>query len=70
MSGERSPRAYVLVTGALFGLLALAHLARTFSEWRRLGTEPGFWVEGPGIAVIAAVLALWAWRLGPRPPRR
>jgi CDP-diglyceride synthetase len=56
-------KGYLITTGALFALLALAHLARTFAEWRRLTADPGFFVEGPGIAVVAGGLSFWAWRL-------
>jgi hypothetical protein len=55
-------RAYLLTTGALFAVLALAHLARTIAESARL-TDPGFIIEGPGIGIIAAAIAIWAWRL-------
>ena len=57
-------RAYLLVTGSLFALLALLHLWRTVAEWSRLG-DPVFLVEGPGIGAIAAGLSVWAWRLRP-----
>jgi hypothetical protein len=52
-------KAYVITTGAIFGLLALVHV------WRAIE-------EGPGIAknpwmiastVIAAALGVWAWRV-------
>ena len=56
-------RAYLLTTGALFAVLALAHVARTIAESSRLRTDPGFIVEGPGIGIVAAVIAVWAWRL-------
>jgi hypothetical protein len=56
-------KAYLLITGALFAVLALAHLARTIVESSRLSTDPGFIVEGPGIGIIAAAIAIWAWRL-------
>ena len=56
-------RAYLLTTGALFAVLAFAHLARTIAESGRLRTDPGFILEGPGIAIIAAAIAIWAWRL-------
>ena len=56
-------RAYLLTTGALFAVLALAHVARTIAEASRLRTDPGFIIEGPGIGIVAAVIALWAWRL-------
>jgi hypothetical protein len=56
-------RAYLITTGALFGVLALAHAWRTWAEWQRLAVDPGFIVEGPGIGIIAAALCIWAWRL-------
>src|SRR3954469_12622168 len=56
-------KAYLITTGTLFALLALAHVAKTVAESWRLTTAPGFLLEGPGIGIIAAALALWAWRL-------
>ena len=56
-------KAYLITTGTLFALLALAHLLRTISEWQRLTTDPGFIVEGPGIGIVAAALSFWAWSL-------
>jgi hypothetical protein len=56
-------KAYLIVTGTLFALLALAHLLRTIVEWSRLAGDPWFVVQGPGIGVIAGALAFWAWRL-------
>jgi hypothetical protein len=54
---------YLMTTGILFALLALAHVLRTIAEWQRLAADPGFIVEGPGIGLIAAALCFWAWRL-------
>jgi hypothetical protein len=56
-------KAYLVTTGTLFGLLALAHLLRTIVERQRLVEDPGFLIEGPGIGVLAAAICLWAWRL-------
>jgi phosphinothricin acetyltransferase len=47
-------RAYLIITGILFGLLALAHLLRTIAERSRLGSDPWFLLEGPGIGLICA----------------
>jgi len=60
-------RAYLATTGTLFGIVAIAHLLRTIAEWSRLGTDPGFILEGPGLGVLAAAIGLWAWRLLRRP---
>jgi hypothetical protein len=54
---------YLVTTGILFALLALAHVLRTIAEFHRLATDPGFIVEGPGIGLVAAALGVWAWRL-------
>jgi hypothetical protein len=62
-------KSYLMTTGGLFTLLGAAHVARTILEWRRLGSDPGFVVQGPIIGLIALVLAVWAWRLFRRLPR-
>jgi hypothetical protein len=56
-------KAYLITTGSIFGLLAGAHLLRTIAEWRRLAVDPGFWVEGPAIGLVAGAICFWAWRL-------
>jgi hypothetical protein len=55
-------KAYLITTGTLFGLLAVAHVWRVIAEWPALVTDPGAAVEG-GIGVVAAALCVWAWRL-------
>ncbi len=62
-------RPYLVTTGTLFALLALAHLLRTIAEWSRLTTDPWFILEGPGIGVVAAAICFWAWRLLRLPAR-
>ncbi len=52
-------RAYVMTTGAVFGLITLAHLLRIFMEGRHLATEPIFIL----LTIAAASLCLWALRL-------
>ncbi len=57
---------YLITTGSLFGLVAVAHLLRTIAEWSRLTTDPWFILEGPGLGVLAGAFAIWAWRLLPK----
>jgi hypothetical protein len=52
-------KAYVITTGAVFGLLTLAHIARVFAEGPHLATDPFFVV----ITIAAAALCFWAWRV-------
>jgi hypothetical protein len=56
-------KAYLITTGTLFSLIALAHVLRTIAEWGRLGADPWFVLEGPGLGVVAGALCIWAWRL-------
>ena len=56
-------KSYLLTTGSVFGLVAIAHVARTFAEWSRLASDPWFIVEGPGLGVLAGAIAFWSWRL-------
>lgn len=58
-------KAYVMTTGAVFGLLFLAHIWRVIEEGPHLATEPWYVL----ITVAAAVLCLWALRLLWRSPR-
>ena len=52
-------KAYVMTTGAIFGLITLAHVWRVFAEGPRLATEPWYVL----ITLAAAGLCLWAWRV-------
>ena len=51
-------RAYVITTGALFGLLTIAHVVRIILE-RRLVPDPIFIL----FTLLSAGLAIWAWRV-------
>jgi hypothetical protein len=56
-------KAYLIITGALFALLALLHVWLTINHWQQL-SDPGFLVQGPGIGLVAGVLCFWAlWLL-------
>jgi hypothetical protein len=56
-------KAYLIITGSLFAILAVAHILRTIAEWSRLTAEPSFILEGPGIGIVAALICVWALRL-------
>jgi hypothetical protein len=63
-------KAYLITTGSIFGLIAVAHAARTVAEAGRLAADPWFYLEGPGLGLVAAALSVWAWRLLRRSTRR
>jgi len=50
-------QAYFVITGAIFGLIALAHLMRLLVGE---GSGPGFLLANLAIAALGAVLAVWA----------
>jgi hypothetical protein len=52
-------KAYLITTGTVFGLLALAHVWRVIGESRSLGTDPWFVVT----TLISAAMSVWAFRL-------
>jgi len=52
-------KAYIITTGAIFGLITVAHVLRIFAEGRHLATDPWYVL----LTVAAATLCLWAWRL-------
>ena len=58
-------KAYVLTTGIIFAVLALAHVWRIVEEGTHLLTNV-WWVA---ITLCAMALAVWAWRLLRAPQR-
>ena len=58
-------KTYVITTGAVFGLLTVAHIWRMIAENRNLATEPWYLL----ITLATAVFCVWARRLVWRSPR-
>ena len=52
-------RAYVMVTGTLFGMLVVAHVLRVVQEGPALAQEPWYIL----ITLASASLCVWAWLL-------
>ena len=48
-----------MTSGAIFGLVTMAHVWRVFEEGTHLATDPWYVL----ITFAAAALCLWAWRL-------
>lgn len=57
-------RLYVIITGAIFALITVAHLARMVMEPRVL-TEPEYIL----LTILSAALAIWAVVVLRRPSR-
>jgi len=61
---KRNLKAYVLISGVLFGLLVLLHLLRVVNGWAlAIGQfSVPMWASYVGI-VVSAALCVWAIRL-------
>lgn len=57
-------RSYLLVSGAVFGLIAVLHLLRLVNQWpaQIAGWAVPAWVSWLGL-IVGAVLCGWAFRL-------
>ena len=57
-------RTYIQVTGALFGVMALVHVARVILDWpaQVAGWVVPIWISWIGI-FLAGALCVWAFRL-------
>ncbi len=58
-------RTYVMTTGVIFALLAVAHLYRIVAERHSLATDPWFLI----ITGVAAILSVWAFTVARRMPK-
>ncbi len=57
-------KAYLLVTGSLFGLVGAAHLLRLFLEpGHTLSSDPWFFGGNVALFVLGGGVAAWAVRL-------
>jgi hypothetical protein len=56
-------KAYLVVTGALFGVVGIAHLLRLFVEGHPL-SDPGFLGANLALFIVGGGVAVWAlWLL-------
>jgi hypothetical protein len=58
-------KAYVVTTGAAFGLVVVMHVWRVIEEGPGPAKDPWFVL----VSLIAAILCLWAWRVLRAMPR-
>jgi len=52
-------KAYLAITGVLFALIVVAHIARLAEEGTALLRDP-WWVV---LTIVAGAMSVWAWRL-------
>lgn len=56
-------KAYLIITGALFGLIAVMHCLHAISDRAELTTAPGEYLFKAGLGLVAVGLSGWAWGL-------
>jgi drug/metabolite transporter (DMT)-like permease len=56
-------KGYLIITGLVFGLMAVLHVLRAIDEFSRLTTDPGYYLGMSGLGIVAAGLSAWAWCL-------
>lgn len=56
-------KAYLIITGVLFSVLALLHVLRAITHWTQLSEDAHQMLTNTAVTVISAVLGLWAWWL-------
>ena len=62
-----SQKSYFVVSGTIFGLVAILHLLRSLYRWP---AQVGSWAVPPAVSwvglILAAALCIWAFRLARR----
>jgi hypothetical protein len=56
-------KAYLTISGAIFGLLALWHVFELITHWRTLESDKWFTVSMCIVIVLSGTMCLWAWVL-------
>jgi len=50
-------KAYLVITGALFGLIAVMHLLKSIAERSAFTTDPWYYLGTSALGVVAAALS-------------
>ena len=56
-------KAYLIITGTIFALMAGMHLVKAISERSQLNTQPAYFLSMVGLGLLSAALAVWALAL-------
>ena len=62
-------KAYLAISGSLFGLITVLHVLRVFDEWQGMKNNPAQLAEMVGLGILAAGLCCWAVQLLLKPAR-
>jgi hypothetical protein len=56
-------KAYLIITGTIFGLMAALHVWRAIDERHAMTTDPAYFFGMVAMGALAATLSVWAWCL-------
>jgi len=56
-------KAYLITTGAIFGLIAVMHIVKSVTDLPHLRDNPVEYGCVTALGLLAAGLSVWAWRL-------
>lgn len=62
-------KAYLIITGTLFALLAATHALRLVEEFSSFSSQPWFVTAMISIVLVCGALSVWAWKLLRQPSR-
>ncbi len=56
-------KAYLSISGPIFGLFALWHVFELLTHWQTLGSDKWFTILTSAVIVLGGMLSIWAWVL-------
>lgn len=62
-------KAYLIITGTIFGLMAVMHVLRAIDERSSMTKDPAYFFGMAALGIVAAGLSVWAWQLLARQSR-
>jgi len=62
-------KAYLIITGVLFALIAVMHTLKAVNDRHLMTTNPAEFFSMAALGLVAAALAVWAFRLLRRQPK-
>ncbi len=56
-------KTYLIITGTIFGLIAVGHVFELLFHWQTLTTDRWFTLGVTLIIIMSGILCIWAWVL-------
>ncbi len=56
-------KTYLIITGTIFGLIAIGHVFELLFHWQTLTSDRWFTLGVTLIIIVSGILCIWAWVL-------